>query len=59
MSQRNLGLVIRLWTSMAASTASTAMATQRPGCRTGMALISSGGMTSDCCATSGGLATAG
>ena len=43
VSHRNLGLVTTLLTSIATSTASTATATQRPGCRTGTALISSGG----------------
>ena len=40
--QSNAGLLISRLRNMAASTASTAMATQRPGCRTGVARISPG-----------------
>jgi hypothetical protein len=41
-SQRNPSLVRIVLTSIAASTASTAIAPQRPGCRTGTALIGVG-----------------
>src|SRR5918998_1633864 len=40
--QSNAGLLTSRFTNIAASTASTAMATQRPGCRTGFARISPG-----------------
>lgn len=38
----NAGLVTSMLTNIATSTATTAVATQRPGCRTGTALITSG-----------------
>ena len=42
-SHWNTGLVTSMWTNMAASTAMTAAAIQRPGWRTGTARICSGG----------------
>ena len=42
-SHWNTGLVASMWMNMAASTAMTAVAIQRPGCRTGTARICSGG----------------
>ncbi len=45
---RNRSLVTSTCMNIAASTASTAIITQRPGCRTGTALIGSGRARSVC-----------
>ena len=43
-SHCQFGLVTTLLTTIATSTAMIATSTQRPGCRTGMALMASGGV---------------
>ena len=50
-SHWKFGFVRNEWTSIATSTTITTTATQRPGCRTGTALIGGAGPASVCSAT--------